>query len=58
MQLALFRYRLPRLRGKGLEMSQQAGGIGARRGPARRSSRSTGVASNARSTSWNRTLSA
>ncbi len=33
VQLALFRYRLPRLRGKGLELSQQAGGIGARRGP-------------------------
>lgn len=33
VQLALFRYRLPRLRGKGLTLSQQAGGIGARRGP-------------------------
>lgn len=33
VQLALFRYRLPRLRGKGLSLSQQAGGIGARRGP-------------------------
>ena len=33
VQLALFRYRLPRLRGRGLTLSQQAGGIGARRGP-------------------------
>jgi GTP-binding protein HflX len=33
VQLAMFRYRLPRLRGKGLKLSQQAGGIGARRGP-------------------------
>jgi GTP-binding protein HflX len=33
VQLALFKYRLPRLRGKGLTLSQQAGGIGARRGP-------------------------
>jgi GTP-binding protein HflX len=33
VQLALYRYRLPRLRGKGLTLSQQAGGIGARRGP-------------------------
>ncbi len=33
VQLALFQYRLPRLRGKGLALSQQAGGIGARRGP-------------------------
>ncbi|MFV0317691.1 MAG: GTPase HflX, partial [Microthrixaceae bacterium] len=33
VQLALFRYRLPRLRGKGISLSQQAGGIGARRGP-------------------------
>jgi GTP-binding protein HflX len=33
VQLALFRYRLPRLRGRGLSLSQQAGGIGARRGP-------------------------
>ncbi|MGI9577032.1 MAG: GTPase HflX [Microthrixaceae bacterium] len=33
VQLALFRYRLPRLRGKGVSLSQQAGGIGARRGP-------------------------
>lgn len=33
VQLALLRYRLPRLRGKGLSLSQQAGGIGARRGP-------------------------
>ena len=28
VQLALFRYRLPRLRGKGGSMSQQAGGVG------------------------------
>ncbi|MHB1139713.1 MAG: GTPase HflX, partial [Microthrixaceae bacterium] len=33
VQLALFRYRLPRLRGKGGSMSQQAGGVGTRRGP-------------------------
>jgi GTPase len=33
VQLAMFRYRLPRLRGKGGALSQQAGGIGARRGP-------------------------
>ncbi len=33
VQLALFRYRLPRLRGKGRALSQQAGGIGTRRGP-------------------------
>ncbi|MCB1270401.1 MAG: GTPase HflX [Microthrixaceae bacterium] len=33
VQLALYRYRLPRLRGKGAALSQQAGGIGARRGP-------------------------
>lgn len=33
VQLALFRYRLPRIRGSGLSMSQQAGGIGTRRGP-------------------------
>jgi len=33
VQLALFRYRLPRLRGKGGTMSQQAGGVGTRRGP-------------------------
>jgi GTP-binding protein HflX len=31
--LAQYRYRLPRLRGKGSQMSQQAGGIGTRRGP-------------------------
>jgi GTPase len=31
--LAMLRYRLPRLRGRGKAMSQQAGGIGARRGP-------------------------
>jgi GTP-binding protein HflX len=33
VELALYRYNLPRLRGKGSELSQQAGGIGARRGP-------------------------
>jgi len=33
VQLAMFRYRLPRLRGRGQSLSQQAGGIGARRGP-------------------------
>ncbi len=33
VQLAMFRYRLPRIRGKGRSLSQQAGGIGARRGP-------------------------
>jgi GTPase len=33
VQLAMFRYRLPRLRGKGQALSQQAGGIGTRRGP-------------------------
>jgi len=33
VQLALFKYRLPRLRGKGSSMSQQAGGIGTRSGP-------------------------
>ncbi|MCX7621874.1 MAG: GTPase HflX [Acidimicrobiales bacterium] len=33
VQLAQYRYRLPRLRGKGRALSQQAGGIGARRGP-------------------------
>ena len=30
VELALLRYRLPRLRGRGLDMSQQAGGIGTR----------------------------
>ena len=30
VELALLRYRLPRLRGKGMELSQQAGGIGTR----------------------------
>lgn len=33
VQLAMFRYRLPRLRGKGQTLSQQAGGVGTRRGP-------------------------
>ena len=33
VQLAMLRYRLPRLRGRGKTLSQQAGGIGARRGP-------------------------
>ena len=33
VQLALLRYRMPRLRGRGKTLSQQAGGIGSRRGP-------------------------
>jgi GTP-binding protein HflX len=33
VELAQLRYLLPRLRGRGLQLSQQAGGIGARRGP-------------------------
>lgn len=33
VQLALYRYRLPRLRGRGRAMSQQIGGIGTRGGP-------------------------
>ena len=33
VELALLRYQLPRLRGKGRVLSQQAGGIGTRRGP-------------------------
>ncbi len=33
VELAQLRYRLPRLRGKGTALSQQAGGIGTRRGP-------------------------
>ena len=33
VELAQYRYLMPRLRGRGLELSQQAGGIGARRGP-------------------------
>jgi GTP-binding protein HflX len=33
VQLALYRYRLPRIRGKGRSMSQQLGGIGTRGGP-------------------------
>ncbi|MGY6502174.1 MAG: GTPase HflX [Acidimicrobiales bacterium] len=33
VQLALLQYRMPRLRGRGKSLSQQAGGIGARRGP-------------------------
>jgi GTP-binding protein HflX len=33
VELALLRYNMPRLRGKGVSLSQQAGGIGARRGP-------------------------
>jgi GTPase len=33
VELAQNEYRLPRLRGKGLEMSRMAGGIGTRRGP-------------------------
>ena len=33
VELAQLRYRLPRLRGRGMQLSQQAGGIGTRRGP-------------------------
>ncbi len=33
VELALLRYNMPRLRGKGASLSQQTGGIGARRGP-------------------------
>jgi GTP-binding protein HflX len=33
VELAMYRYRLPRIRGKGSALSQQAGGIGAKRGP-------------------------
>ncbi len=33
VELALLRYNLPRLRGKGVALSQQMGGIGAHRGP-------------------------
>ena len=33
VELALLRYNMPRLRGKGVTLSQQTGGIGARRGP-------------------------
>ena len=33
VELAQHRYRLPRLRGKGTQMSRQSGGIGTRRGP-------------------------
>jgi GTPase len=33
VELAQYRYLLPRLRGRGVELSQQAGGIGTRRGP-------------------------
>ena len=33
VELALLRYNLPRLRGKGITLSQQTGGIGAHRGP-------------------------
>ena len=33
LQVALLRYNMPRLRGKGMTLSQQTGGIGARRGP-------------------------
>lgn len=33
VQLAMYRYRLPRLRGKGRSLSQQTGGIGTRGGP-------------------------
>ena len=33
VELAQYRYLMPRLRGRGVELSQQAGGIGTRRGP-------------------------
>jgi GTP-binding protein HflX len=33
VELAQYRYLMPRLRGRGVELSQQAGGIGALRGP-------------------------
>jgi len=33
VELAQLRYRLPRLRGRGVQMSRQEGGIGAKRGP-------------------------
>jgi GTP-binding protein HflX len=33
VELAQYRYLMPRLRGRGLQLSQQAGGIGTRRGP-------------------------
>jgi GTP-binding protein HflX len=33
VELAQYRYLMPRLRGRGMELSQQAGGIGTRRGP-------------------------
>jgi GTPase len=33
VELAQLRYRLPRLRGRGIQMSRQEGGIGAKRGP-------------------------
>jgi GTP-binding protein HflX len=33
VELAQLRYRLPRLRGRGLQLSRQEGGIGAKRGP-------------------------
>ena len=56
VELALLRYRLPRLRGRGLSLSQQAGGIGTR-GRGRPSSRSTGGGSSAGCTAW-RTTSA
>ena len=46
VELAQLRYRLPRLRGKGLELSQQAAGIGTR-GPGRPSSRSIAGGSSA-----------
>jgi GTP-binding protein HflX len=44
VELAQLRYRLPRLRGRGRGLSQQAGGIGTR-GPVRPSSRWTDAAS-------------
>ena len=46
VELAQLRYRLPRLRGRGLQLSQQGGGIGTRRVRARPSWKSTGGGSN------------
>ena len=51
VELALLRYRLPRLRGRGSSLSQQAGGIGTA-GRGRHSSRSTAAGSSAARTSW------
>ena len=54
VELALLRYRLPRLRGRGGGLSQQAGGIGTR-GPGRPSSRWTVGAWSGACTGWSRT---